>query len=446
MAVINPYNFVPLGSGPDRSKEYTNRHRLKADNYSGKLFCTLETLGPVMTLDQRGTPETIPHVNGAGNRTGKEIKSFRFLRNTEGKPIVQGTSIKGMIRAVYEAMTDSCLTFTAEAGSDYRYTMPSNYGHTQCKHLNKLCPACRLFGTINGNDIHCQGQVSFTDAVLGVGELTQMQRVLKTLSNPKPRHAATYSDGHNNIAGRKFYYHHAATTHFWKELPEANPKQDRVVSEYAPKGFKFTLWVYFENLGPEELGCLLLALELSSGLAHKIGLGKAIGLGSCSISIDRSGSNVSLPHERYGGNAAKNPVDWYSLKAVGTSLPPELVEILRTNKPSGDIGYPPHNDEYPSQRINALGVFGGSATAPGKPAQSASAPSGRRPNLPGNNMVWLKEIDGDDLVFISPSNYDGKEKHTKMRKHLQKGNNSHLVLGNWFALIGAKGFKAIVKE
>ena len=41
----------------------------------------------------------------------------------------------------------------------------------------------------------------------------------------------------------------------------------------------------FENLTDEELGVLIYAIELEDGLLHKIGKGKAFGLGSCKIEI-----------------------------------------------------------------------------------------------------------------------------------------------------------------
>jgi CRISPR/Cas system CSM-associated protein Csm3 (group 7 of RAMP superfamily) len=50
-----------------------------------------------------------------------------------------------------------------------------------------------------------------------------------------------------------------------------------------PKGTEFMGRIRFENLMKEELGALLFVLHLESDMAHKIGLGKPLGLGSIRI-------------------------------------------------------------------------------------------------------------------------------------------------------------------
>jgi hypothetical protein len=50
-------------------------------------------------------------------------------------------------------------------------------------------------------------------------------------------------------------------------------------------GARFAFRVYFENLTDEELGALLWALELPAGCAHKLGMGKPLGLGSARIKV-----------------------------------------------------------------------------------------------------------------------------------------------------------------
>lgn len=50
-----------------------------------------------------------------------------------------------------------------------------------------------------------------------------------------------------------------------------------------PTGSKFKSRIRFENLSKVELGALLFVLDLEKGMAHKLGLGKPIGLGSIRI-------------------------------------------------------------------------------------------------------------------------------------------------------------------
>ncbi len=304
MTLINPYNFVQLESEePDRSG-YTGRYFLQDNHYSGKLKCTLEALSPLISIDQ----------------TGKEEQVKGFLRNSYNEPILQGTSIKGMVRAVYEAMTDSCLALavtdgTSKKGSTnikkYAYSDLGKYSNRECNSLKNLCPACRIFGVINGDSLNCQGKVAFSDAVLIGNKLCLQLKYLKELSNPKPHHYATYGENGQKggrIAGRKFYYQQGANPEYSIGKNKAT-QRTIAIKECAPVGSAFSFQVSVDNLTDVELGTLLLALELHVGLGHKIGLGKAIGLGSCCIKVDRENSTITTPKERY--------TNWSSVKTDG---------------------------------------------------------------------------------------------------------------------------------
>ena len=456
MTTINPYNFVPLKSKePDRSMGYTGKLRLKDDHYSGKIECTLKALSPLVSLDQ----------------SQKEAKK-QFLKNSRKTPILQGASIKGMIRSVYEAITDSCLTFAATDGISakgkekipYRYADPGNYLSSKCNSLEALCPSCRLFGAIKGDTLNCQGKVAFSDAVLVEGTLSPQKCCLKELSSPKPHHYATYGkSGHQGspIAGRKFYYHQGKNPSFSvKETP--SNKRSIIISEYAPVGSVFSFQIYGENLTKEELGKLLLAIELHDGLGHKIGLGKAIGLGSCCITISREKSSITKACKRYENWNTGAIESWYSLKAGREELSEGLIEVLRLNKAEdGTIRYPDYREykrEPFNASINALGVFVGTTLKGGCPPstvnEAVSQPqepplkakqgeNAARPDvvavsppqeLPpkikqGEDAVWLKEIYKDKLVFVDTQ---GKEV-ARSRKGYQ-GKPNLLEAGKWFIL------------
>jgi hypothetical protein len=172
MRQINPYNFVPLESVPDRSEGYPGKLKFHEGRYSGMLKCTLEALSPLISVDQRNprlyqlkdTDETLLKFK-SGQRRGElcpEIKCFNFLRNRHGQVFLQGTSLKGMIRSVYEVITNSCLKLASTIG----YKDVGGHKNAECNGIHKLCPACRLFGTIEGDKLHCQGRVVFIDAFL----------------------------------------------------------------------------------------------------------------------------------------------------------------------------------------------------------------------------------------------------------------------------------------
>ncbi|HQU32372.1 MAG: hypothetical protein HRU72_03315 [Planctomycetia bacterium] len=437
MITINPYNFVPLkDKKPNRTMGYTGKLRLKDDHYSGKIECILKALSPLITLDQ----------------SRKDVKNKKFLRNSRNTPILQGASIKGMIRSVYEAITDSCLIFAATDGFSskgkekipYSYADLANYLSSKCNSLEALCPACRLFGAIKGDTLNCQGKVAFSDAVLVEGKLSQQKCCLKDLLSPKPHHYATYGkSGHQGspIAGRKFYYHQGKNPSFSIEERLSNNHTIRI-EEYAPVGSVFSFQIYGENLTKEELGKLLLAIELLDGLGHKIGLGKAIGLGSCCITISREKSSITKASKRYENWNSGAIENWYSLKAGREELSEALIEVLRLNKgksEDGTIRYPDYR-EYKKEPfngpINALGVFVGTTLKDGCPSGTDDVVESQPQEPPfktkqGEDAAWLKERYEDKLVFV---NTQGKEV-VRSRKGYQ-GKPKLLEVGKWFILSG----------
>lgn len=446
MTTINPYNFVSLRKSIVRSNGYPKGHRFHENRCSGVLMCTLKALSPLISIDQRKYDSyKLKDTDGThlkikkGEKRGedyKDIKVFKFLRNGQGIAILQGASIKGMIRSIYEAITDSCLTLANTNG----YQCFRHYLNSNCNHLNKLCPACQLFGTIEGNNIHCQGRVAFSDAVLVEGKLSQRRYFLKELSSPKPHHHATYGKSDKlggPIAGRKFYYHHGTNPSFSVQEHQSNDRSI-TIDEYAPFGSEFSFQVQVENLDKDELGKLLLAIELYDGLGHKIGLGKAIGLGSCRITIDRQKSSIMQSINRYGSWNAGITANWHSCKADRKTLPENLIEVLRLNKSeNGTIMYPDY-EGYPKDPIDALGVFGGIATKGGRPPWPDEVAPASPQELPpkvkhGEDAAWLKEIYSDKLVFV-----DAQNREIERSRNGYQGKPNLLEVGKWFILSGTK--------
>lgn len=106
-----------------------------------------------------------------------------------------------------------------------------------------------------------------------------------------------YSSGDAQLRGQKFYWHQVKVTGSqaeplgFDELKLLDKKRnfDQRVNPLAP-GVKFSFSVRFDNLTDKELGALLWALTLPGTeyleSAHKLGMGKAIGMGSVKIEID----------------------------------------------------------------------------------------------------------------------------------------------------------------
>ena len=89
----------------------------------------------------------------------------------------------------------------------------------------------------------------------------------------------------------KFAYHEAEET--------LGSKPIRVM----PKGSRFSGRIRFENLSDAELGLLLLVLDLPAGHAHKMGMGKPIGLGSVRLTV---GLHLSQRKKRYSEVFSEN--------------------------------------------------------------------------------------------------------------------------------------------
>ena len=195
-----------------------------------------------------------------------------------------------------------------------------------CQDIRQLCEACALFGVV-GTDSHIEqknraaaSRVRFTDATTSSGKYAfDSPKTLQELASPKlsatefylkktaakadlwnydyagnwrrrPNGTVTNSwDDINKpytpeIRGRKFYWHQPNPSPYLENEKDAT---DRHVHVRPLKSGTFTFKVYFNNISEEELKKLLWALEIggSPKHAHKIGMGKPLGLGSVKITV-----------------------------------------------------------------------------------------------------------------------------------------------------------------
>lgn len=96
---VNPYNFVSLGSGVERSAP-------SSGNISGVIHCSMKNATPLALPD-------LPNVETelVKNEKGKldEHKKAPFFK-IDGKPVITGSEIRGVIRSAYETLSNSCLS------------------------------------------------------------------------------------------------------------------------------------------------------------------------------------------------------------------------------------------------------------------------------------------------------------------------------------------------
>ncbi|MEG2200181.1 MAG: RAMP superfamily CRISPR-associated protein, partial [Anaerovorax sp.] len=97
---VNPYNFVPLGKKPTRLKDGEVTAEKK---HTGWLDCKLITKTPLIIPD---TEKMTMDEHYSGH------KKYEFLQlkvNDGFVPAVPGSQIRGVVRNIYETITDSCM-------------------------------------------------------------------------------------------------------------------------------------------------------------------------------------------------------------------------------------------------------------------------------------------------------------------------------------------------
>lgn len=123
---VNPYNFVrylPAPTGELTAPATQLAWRCPPpphDRYvglSGTIRCELEVVTPLFVADSEDV-RIIPYRDEQGNL--REHLSYRFFQ-VDGQDMIPATSMRGAIRSLFEAVTNSCFSvFDSERHLDYR--------------------------------------------------------------------------------------------------------------------------------------------------------------------------------------------------------------------------------------------------------------------------------------------------------------------------------------
>lgn len=332
----NPYNFVRLGPQDQISKQSPSLHSTsQTDLLSGRLVCRLYAISPIFIPNQN--ENNIHRITLQPNNDGPRSHFIykKFFDIGDGIPTIPGSSLKGDIRSVAEALANGCYSVTSKG--DPHYPNPSL---APCSEWDNLCPTCRLFGMPTAGEAKNEGEeaepfykgtVHFKDARLeGNAQDLYYQEpwgwLLPELSDPKPRHRLFYALNYKMV-GRKFYYHRDS-----RKPDKGNPDDQKILAKYKKHpnqlpnewydglhrtcsivylgaGAIFHFEIDYQNLTKDDLALLIYALELEPklvlgedlrpamengdfvfqpgvvGVYHKIGYGKPAGLGSCAVYI-----------------------------------------------------------------------------------------------------------------------------------------------------------------
>ena len=122
----NPYNFVPA---PPRQTEHRDlgdhepagHDRYKDDLWSGRIAVKLTTHSPLLIMDA-GRSELYE------NDKKRDHKIFPVRLSADGQPRLPPTSIKGMLRSAFEAITNSRFGVFEKHQDRLAYRMPAKIG------------------------------------------------------------------------------------------------------------------------------------------------------------------------------------------------------------------------------------------------------------------------------------------------------------------------------
>ncbi|MDM8539453.1 RAMP superfamily CRISPR-associated protein [Desulfococcaceae bacterium HSG9] len=334
-----PFDFVPFSKQSPELRtpdEWEKEGRL----LSGKIDYTLETLTPVHIVGQQ---------TRQGNKNNYRITASKFHRNG-AIPQIPGSSIKGMIRAFFEALANSWVNqatdeypaeykkrhigfaalskANADKKLDFGPVIPERF-HPKVKD-GKLDLASFLFGLVlegDGDDKAYQSRLIFEDVVADSSMLDHDSVKIPDIpgsafmGGPKPRMNNWWYFVPDSIKkrrvtargmtrtstdfigkeywGRKFYYHQYPENAIrWydnkRNWPHSVKKRGQFVLNYykypvetVRKKSRMTGHIFFERIPEPFLKLILCALHPGENIRHKIGYGKAYGLGSVNIIIDR---------------------------------------------------------------------------------------------------------------------------------------------------------------
>ena len=113
---INPYNFVSID-------ENVERGAVEYGALSGVISCEMETLSPLFipnTTKDDVFSDTYSHSYDFFSY--EDLNNVQDCLNHYARPIIPGSSIRGMVRSAYEAATNSCMSTCDDESTLYRRT------------------------------------------------------------------------------------------------------------------------------------------------------------------------------------------------------------------------------------------------------------------------------------------------------------------------------------
>ena len=246
-----PNSFADVLLPRDVSRKEPAGHDRYYDNEThrtGRIEGIIETLSPI-------------HIGSGIIDFDQDVEIIKRVIRTGGIAVIPGSSLKGAIRSVVEAISQSCVCKT-----DRNIRLPEGFAECQKRprEQTSLCVACCMFGAMG-----FQGNVRIQDAPQIDGQI--VTEFIPELHSPE--YYATDKEG---APLRKFYGH--------GEMTSGNTP-----IEACEVGSKFRFVVQVDNLTQAEWGLLFTAFGHHSNHPFKLKIGgaKPVGFGSVNCQIER---------------------------------------------------------------------------------------------------------------------------------------------------------------
>lgn len=240
-----PFGFVPLPRRVNR-KSPTGHERYHTEHFTGQIHATIQALSPI-------------HIGSGVIDIGQDVELIKTAVRTKDTVVIPGSSLKGAIRSVAEAISESCV---CKVSSRIRRNVPRDFA--ECRRKERLCVACRMFGAMG-----FQANIAIQDAPKTEGEIV-------TMSVPELFAPGRYQGRMQGIPGRKFYMHGQVAS------------GDTPV-EACAVGSKFRFVAQVDNLTLAEWGLFFTALghHHEHRFKLKIGGAKPVCFGSIDFQIEQ---------------------------------------------------------------------------------------------------------------------------------------------------------------
>ena len=262
-SVSKPFAGVPL---PDSvSRGHPARHDRYYDSEThttGRIEGIIKALSPIHVGS--GIIDFAQEIDPAQDiEQGQDIEIIKTVVRKDRIAIIPGASLKGAIRSVVEAISQSCVCKTDK---DTSQEIPEDFVECERRQRERanLCVACCMFGAMG-----FQGNVAIQDAPQISGKI--VTKFVPELHSREPDEIGT-----RDTPMRKFYKHGAVAS------------GDTAV-EVCEAGSKFRFVVRIDNLTQAEWGLLFTALghHPCHPFKLKIGGAKPVCFGSTDFQIKK---------------------------------------------------------------------------------------------------------------------------------------------------------------